>query len=100
MQFDDIVVFQFMQNGNLAISSLGIDVIMEGIKDLLQGSFHTCLLICDFPDVPIGSTAEKLLNLECLKQLWVDFFTHVPQIEIYIVLNTIQSNPTTTLSIN
>lgn len=56
LQFYDVCVLKLMQDWDLPIGSLGIDVVLKGIKDFLQSVFAVCLSMYDLPDMSVGAT--------------------------------------------
>ncbi len=69
-------VVNLMQNGDFTICSLRIDIILKGVK-----YFFKCIglfggFLDNFPDVTISPTTEKLLNLEKLLNVFLNFFWH------------------------
>jgi hypothetical protein len=70
-------VVYLMQDSYLSICSLRIDIVLKRVEYFLKcvGLFWRFLNY--FPNVPVSSTSEKLLNFEKLQNVLLNFFRHI-----------------------
>ena len=69
-------VVNLMQNGDFTICSLRIDIILKGVKYFFKCKGLFGGFLDNFPDVTVSPTTEKLLNLEKLLNVFLNFFWH------------------------
>lgn len=76
MQLDYVWVVQLLQQRNLSECSLRIGGVLEGIEYFFEGEGVASLLVSDFPDVSVGSTADLLLQAVSLEDVGFDLLCH------------------------
>ena len=75
-ELDYVRVVDLMQNGDFTICSLSIDIILKGVEYFFKCIGLFSWFLYDFPDVAVSSTTKKLLNLEKLLNVFLNFFRH------------------------
>lgn len=63
-QLDDVGVGQLHQEHDFAVGALRVGGVIEGIEIFLEGFDPTRFLVGDLPDVPVGSAADFLVDVE------------------------------------
>lgn len=58
VQFDNVGMIEFMQKYDLSIGPLGVCGMLESIKYFFESEDISGFFVVDFPDMPIGSTAN------------------------------------------
>ena len=53
MQFNYVFMVQFVQIANFAICALGVDGVLEGVKNFFKRKCGVCFAVCDLPDVTV-----------------------------------------------
>lgn len=72
MEFDDVGVFELLQNLDLSIGALGISGVLEGIEDLLQSHHLLAPLVLHLPHVPVGARTHLLQHVESTQDVALD----------------------------
>lgn len=57
LEFDDVDVFELMQDGHLSVGSLRVYIILKGVENFLESVFFSRLFVNNLPDVAVGATA-------------------------------------------
>ena len=76
LQFYHIRMAQLHQKHDLSVCTLGISGVIECIKVFLQSLDLPTFLVCDFPDVSIGSAADLLDDVKTGQDVSLDVFAH------------------------
>ena len=74
---DNVRVVQLVEHCHFAVGPLGVDLILEGVEDLLEGVLLASVFVDYFPDVPVGSAAEELPDFEEGQDMTLYFFAHI-----------------------
>lgn len=75
-EFDDVGVGELHQEHDFSIGALCVSGVIEGVEVLLESLYSPCSLVCDFPHVPVCSTADLLVDLEPAQHMCLNLFTH------------------------
>mmetsp|Transcript_35640 Transcript_35640/g.57417 ORF Transcript_35640/g.57417 Transcript_35640/m.57417 type:complete len:443 (+) Transcript_35640:359-1687(+) len=74
--YDVFVAVEFLQEHDLAESSLRIGGVLEGVEALLQGNNLASLFVDGFPDDTVSSASKLLNDLVLSEHVPVDFLAH------------------------
>lgn len=76
MKFDNVWVVELLKEDNLAKGALSICGMLERIKNFLESESVAGLLVGDFPDVAVRSTAHLLEKSIFLEDMCFHLFCH------------------------
>lgn len=74
---DDVGVSELFEKHDFAIGALCVSGVGEGVEIFFECFDYLGFFVCNFPDVPIGSTAYFLDDMIIFKYMWFYFFSHI-----------------------
>jgi len=75
--YNVFVTIKFLQENNLSEGTLGISRVLEGVEVLLESDDLLSSFVDCFPDNTVGTLAQLLENFILLKDMSLDFFSHL-----------------------
>lgn len=75
-ELDDVGVGQFHEEHDFSVSSLGICRVIKSIKIFLEGFHLLGPLVCHLPDMPVGTTADFLMDFELRQHMSLYLLAH------------------------
>ena len=76
LQLHHVLVIQLVQDRHFPVSTLRVDVVLEGIENLFERVLAAASFVEHFPDVAVGAAAEEGFQLESGQNVALDFFAH------------------------
>lgn len=72
-KFDDVVMIELPQYGNLAICSLSVSRMLKSVKDFFECQGLLGHSVLNLPDVTICPTPNLFQQIKPLQNVWFDF---------------------------
>lgn len=72
-KFDDVVMIELPQYGNLAICSLSVSRMLKSVKDFFECQRLLGHSVLNLPDVTICPTPNLFQQIKPLQNVWFDF---------------------------
>ena len=81
-------MLKLVEDGDFAISALGICSVLKGVKYLFESVLAVGTLFKYSPDVPVGTTAQQLPRLVVAQYMFINFLAHLWKLPPIITINS------------